>query len=201
MTNVRSNPVFSPLSALINDLASTEPPNIHFFTPFIYHLNVHIDQVELLIPSNQGNWIDCRSEADRFARENSKIVRFRPFDSAMLPLTIRFSLVVRENARLGFSLVLRRIRCGNVVDGFEHRRERNSRPSCFSREQSNVSAGRRSRRSKTFLHAERNSEGIAEFESVREAKRRLRLRPSGSNAISRSDSSSFVAARRFQSIR
>lgn len=44
---------------MINDWSSSVPPDIYSFTPFIYNITLHGDQVELLIPSNQGNWIDC----------------------------------------------------------------------------------------------------------------------------------------------
>lgn len=46
-------------SALINDFSSPVPPDIFSFTPFIYNITVRGEQVELLVPANQGNWIDC----------------------------------------------------------------------------------------------------------------------------------------------
>ncbi len=44
---------------LINDFASVNPPDIYSFTPFIYNITLRGEQVEVLVPCNQGNWIDC----------------------------------------------------------------------------------------------------------------------------------------------
>jgi len=45
--------------ALINDWASSVPPDIYSFAPFIYDITLKGTHVEVLIPCNQGNWIDC----------------------------------------------------------------------------------------------------------------------------------------------
>jgi hypothetical protein len=60
---------FDLFSALINDFSSSVPPNIYSFTPFIYNITVHADEVEVLVPCNQGNWIDC---SNRNSAENSR---------------------------------------------------------------------------------------------------------------------------------
>jgi hypothetical protein len=57
--------------ALINDWSSSSPPDIYSFTPFIYNITVRGDQIELLVPCNQGNWIDCNLETDQQPAENS----------------------------------------------------------------------------------------------------------------------------------
>jgi hypothetical protein len=64
--------LFIIILALINDWSSAVPPDIYSFTPFIYNLTLRADQLELLIPSNQGNWIDCSKDNDRQLAENSK---------------------------------------------------------------------------------------------------------------------------------
>ncbi|UJR36630.1 hypothetical protein I4U23_029350 [Adineta vaga] len=48
--------------ALINDFGSSVPPDIYSFTPFIYNITLRGELVEVLIPCNQGNWIDCSNE-------------------------------------------------------------------------------------------------------------------------------------------
>ena len=53
--------------ALINDWASSIPPDIHSFSPYIYDIILKGTCVEVLIPCNQGNWIDCSPSS-----ENSK---------------------------------------------------------------------------------------------------------------------------------
>ncbi len=55
------------LLALINDWASSIPPDIYSFTPYIYDIALKCDHVEILVPCNQGNWIDCTQST-----ENSK---------------------------------------------------------------------------------------------------------------------------------
>jgi hypothetical protein len=54
-------------SALINDWASSTPPDIYSFVPYIYDMKLKGNHVEVLIPCNQGNWIDCVQSS-----ENSK---------------------------------------------------------------------------------------------------------------------------------
>ncbi|CAF4261605.1 unnamed protein product [Rotaria magnacalcarata] len=45
--------------ALINDWSSSLPPDIYSFAPFIYNITLRGDHIELLVPCNQGNWLDC----------------------------------------------------------------------------------------------------------------------------------------------
>ncbi|CAF3740732.1 unnamed protein product [Rotaria sordida] len=59
--------------ALINDWSSSSPPDIYSFTPFVYNITVHGDQVEILIPCNQGNWIDCSNENAQQPAENNYV--------------------------------------------------------------------------------------------------------------------------------
>ncbi len=54
-------------SALINDWASSTPPDIYSFVPYIYDMTLKGSHVEVLMPCNQGNWIDCTQSS-----ENSK---------------------------------------------------------------------------------------------------------------------------------
>ncbi|CAF4065238.1 unnamed protein product, partial [Rotaria sp. Silwood2] len=58
---------------LINDWSSSLPPDIYSFTPFIYDITVRGDQVEILIPCNQGNWIDCSNGGDQESEENNYV--------------------------------------------------------------------------------------------------------------------------------
>jgi len=58
-------------SDLINDWASSNPPDIYSFAPYIYDINIKGTYLELLVPCTQGNWIDCCDSS-----ENSKITFF-----------------------------------------------------------------------------------------------------------------------------
>ena len=62
------------LLALINDWASSVPPDIYSFVPYIYDMMLQGDYVEILIPCNQGNWIDCANgnHAQQRTTENSE---------------------------------------------------------------------------------------------------------------------------------
>ncbi|CAF1000290.1 unnamed protein product, partial [Adineta steineri] len=51
--------------ALINDWASSVPPDIYSFAPYIYDITLQGDHIEVLVPCNQGNWIDCVKENAR----------------------------------------------------------------------------------------------------------------------------------------
>ncbi|CAF1669939.1 unnamed protein product, partial [Adineta ricciae] len=63
------------LQALINDWASSVPPDIYSFVPYIYDMILQGDYVEILIPCNQGNWIDCANgnHAQQRTAENNYI--------------------------------------------------------------------------------------------------------------------------------
>ncbi|CAF4971055.1 unnamed protein product, partial [Rotaria sp. Silwood1] len=51
--------------SLLNDWSSSIPPDIYSFAPFIYDINLKGDHLEVFIPCNQGNWIDCTNENNR----------------------------------------------------------------------------------------------------------------------------------------
>ncbi|CAF3280350.1 unnamed protein product [Rotaria socialis] len=57
--------------ALLNDWSSSVPPDIYSFAPFIYDMTVKGDHLELLIPCNQGNWIDCTNGIGRSPQQQS----------------------------------------------------------------------------------------------------------------------------------
>ncbi|CAF3397517.1 unnamed protein product [Rotaria sp. Silwood1] len=59
--------------ALINDWSSSLPPDIYSFAPFIYDITVQGDQVEILTPCNQGNWIDCSDGNNQQLAENNYV--------------------------------------------------------------------------------------------------------------------------------
>ncbi|CAF3838581.1 unnamed protein product, partial [Rotaria sp. Silwood1] len=48
--------------ALINDWASSIPPDIYSYASFIYNITIDRQYVEVLVPCNQGNWIDCTND-------------------------------------------------------------------------------------------------------------------------------------------
>jgi len=52
------------LLALLNDWASSVPPDIYSYSPFIYDIILKGSHLEVLIPCNQGNWIDCTQSAE-----------------------------------------------------------------------------------------------------------------------------------------
>ncbi|CAF1031213.1 unnamed protein product [Adineta ricciae] len=56
--------------ALIADFGSSVPPDIYSFTPFIYNITLRGELVEVLVPCNQGNWIDCSNDK---AAENTYV--------------------------------------------------------------------------------------------------------------------------------
>lgn len=47
---------------LINDWSSSLSPDIYSYAPFVYDITLRGDHVELLVPSNPGNWIDCSND-------------------------------------------------------------------------------------------------------------------------------------------
>jgi hypothetical protein len=75
--------IFTIILALINDWASSVPPDIYSFTPFIYNVTVRGQQVEILVPCNQGNWIDCSKENDQQSAENSEENQLKSFISTL----------------------------------------------------------------------------------------------------------------------
>ncbi|KAL3880212.1 hypothetical protein ACJMK2_032469 [Sinanodonta woodiana] len=47
---------------LIEDWSSYSPPDIYHFAPFTYHINILINQFELITLANEYNWIDTSSQ-------------------------------------------------------------------------------------------------------------------------------------------
>ena len=78
----------------------------------MYHLAVHGNHLELLVPCNQGNWIDC---TPRDTPENSeRTTTFRSY----LCHSLRFRVPVRQIRVVGSSVVVRRLLPENEFDGF-----------------------------------------------------------------------------------
>jgi hypothetical protein len=71
--------------ALINDFASRNLPDMYSFAPFIYNITLRGEQVEVLVPCNQGNWIDCSN----VNAENSMETKSSPIESKNLFLLFK----------------------------------------------------------------------------------------------------------------
>ncbi|CAF3889879.1 unnamed protein product, partial [Rotaria sp. Silwood1] len=56
--------------ALINDWASSIPPDIYSYASFIYNITIDRQYVEVLVPCNQGNWIDCTNDKQQPVENN-----------------------------------------------------------------------------------------------------------------------------------
>ena len=54
---------------MINDWATTEPPDIASFVPYEWEFNINFYNFEIILLVSEHNWIDCTNED-----ENSKLI-------------------------------------------------------------------------------------------------------------------------------
>ena len=78
--------------ALLADWSSSVPPDIYSFAPFIYDISLQADHAELLVPCNQGNWIDCENENNQKQQSSSENSKRSYFSFNFIQLFIIFKI-------------------------------------------------------------------------------------------------------------
>jgi len=105
--------------ALINDWASSVPPDIYSFTPFIYNITVAGDQIEVLIPCNQGNWIDCSNGKDQQSAENS-INKLWVLNKIYFFTCLRLYIIMCKKICINLSITIFGILSKSYTNGFNN---------------------------------------------------------------------------------
>jgi hypothetical protein len=112
--------------ALINDWSSSTPPDIYSFVPFIYNITLRGKQIELLIPCNQGNWIDCATSPS-MSIENSKIHEHIRFNMFIRLFSSRLHIGVCKNISIHLSIAIYWILSKIYTDEYNSRGKANER--------------------------------------------------------------------------
>lgn len=102
---------------LINDFASPNPPDIYSFTPFIYNITLRGEQVEVLVPCNQGNWIDCSNVN---AENSMKKIFVYSIEKSLL-VVLRLCFIMCQISSIYLSIIISGVLSNSDANGFNDR--------------------------------------------------------------------------------